>query len=175
MFHLHPSGNGRCGSNGLSLLKACAIQPLRATLGATAETNCLGLGQWARLRRYARNAARSAGRGEGYQGKEGLQAVLPASFKSSINCPLRMDWRIRLNDVPVGVGRPSDANGSPPTATPAQHPPSLDHGIILRATLAPPQPKRAHNIILSHKVRRPRRRTDMRPFDPVPQSTAMIH
>jgi len=63
-----------------------------------------------RPRRHDRNAARSAGRGEGYQGKEGLLAVLPASFTSSINCPLRMDWRIRLNDVPVGVGRPSDAN-----------------------------------------------------------------
>jgi hypothetical protein len=109
------------GSNGLSLLKACAIRPLRATLGATAETNCLGLGQRARLR-HDRNLARSAGCGEGYQGKEGLQAVLPASF-TSINCPLRLDRRIRLNDVPVGVGRPFDANGSPTTAMPAQHPP----------------------------------------------------
>ena len=175
MFHLHPSGNGRCGSNGLSLLKACAIQPLRATLGATAETNCLGLGQRARLRRYDRNAARSAGRGEGYQGKEGLQAVLPASFTSSINCPLRMDRRIRLNDVPVGVGRPFDANGSPADGDAGSASPSLDHGIILRATLAPPQPKRACHKALSHKAHRPRRRADMRPFDPVPRSTAMIH
>jgi hypothetical protein len=87
MFHLHPSGNGRCGSNGLSLLKACAIQPLRATLGVAAETNCLGLGQRARLR-HDPNLARSAGRGEGHrgkdQGKKGLLAASPANSTSSI-------------------------------------------------------------------------------------------
>jgi hypothetical protein len=53
--------------------------------------------------------------------------------------------------------------------------PSLDQGIILRATLAPPQPKRAYHKTLSHKAHRPRRRAGMRPFDPVPRSTAMIH
>jgi hypothetical protein len=86
MFHLHPSGNGRCGSNGLSLLKACAIQPLRATLGVAAETNCLGLGQRAATMRPQCRSFRRAWRGyRGKdQGKKGLLAVSPANSTSSI-------------------------------------------------------------------------------------------
>jgi hypothetical protein len=112
MFHLHPSGNGRCGSNGLSLLKACAIQPLRATLGVAAETNCLGLGQRAATMRPQCRSFCRAWRGTSGQGSG--QERSPGRIAGELHIIDRMDWRIRLSDVPVGVGRPSDANGSPP-------------------------------------------------------------
>jgi hypothetical protein len=173
MFHPHPSDNGPCGSNGLSPLKACAIQPLRATLGATAETNCLGLGQRARLR-HDRNLARSAGRGEGCQARKVSRPYRrrashhrSTALSEWIGVSVRTTFRLELVVLPMRTDRPRrPCRLSIPLARSGHHLPC-----DARAS----QPKRAYHKTLSHKAHRPRRRAGMRPFDPVPRSTAMIH
>jgi hypothetical protein len=130
MFHLHPSGNGRCGSNGLSPLKACAIQPLRATLGATAETNCLGLGQRARLR-HDRNLARSAGRGEGCQARKVSRPYCrrashhrSTALSEWIGVSVRTTFRLELVVLPMRTDRPRRrCRVSIPLARSGHHPP----------------------------------------------------